>query len=60
LPNLAAEIVRRGHQIWNHTDTHPNLLWLLPGRMFEELARGAQSILQAAGQRPGLMLIMTS
>jgi len=54
-PDLAAEIVRRGHQIWNHTDTHPNLLWLSPGRIFEELARCAESILQATGQRPALM-----
>src|SRR5262249_39255986 len=54
-PDLAAEIARRGHQLGNHTETHPNPLWLSPSRIFEEFARCALSILQATGRRPTLM-----
>src|SRR5262249_23719318 len=54
-PDLAAEIARRGHLLGNHTDTHPNLLWLSTSQIFDEFARCALSILRATGQRPTLM-----
>ena len=54
-PDLAAEIARRGHRLGNHTDTHPNLLWLSPAQIVDEFARCALSILQATGGRPALM-----
>jgi peptidoglycan/xylan/chitin deacetylase (PgdA/CDA1 family) len=54
-PELAAEIARRGHSLGNHTDTHPNLLWLSRAQVVDELGRCAASILQATGQRTALM-----
>lgn len=48
-PGLAAEIVKRGHTIGNHTDTHPALTLCSPERTREELARCAASIGEAAG-----------
>jgi peptidoglycan-N-acetylglucosamine deacetylase len=54
-PTLAAEIAARGHAIGNHTDTHPNLLWLSRARILEELERCAASILRATGQRTSIM-----
>ena len=54
-PDLAAQIARRGHLLGNHTDTHPNLMWLSPARIIDEFARCSLSILRATGQRPTLM-----
>jgi peptidoglycan-N-acetylglucosamine deacetylase len=48
---LAREIAARGHALGNHTDTHPNLLWLSPRRIREELDRCQDSIGEAAGRR---------
>ncbi len=48
-PELVREIAARGHAIGNHTDTHPNLLFLPPARIAEELARGRESIAAALG-----------
>src|SRR5262249_28885735 len=52
---LAAEIVARGHTIGNHTDTHPNLLWLSRRQVLDELERCDASIAAATGQRPRFM-----
>jgi len=54
-PDLAGQIARRGHLLGNHTDTHPNLMWLSPARIIDEFARCSLSILRATGQRPTLM-----
>jgi peptidoglycan/xylan/chitin deacetylase (PgdA/CDA1 family) len=54
-PALAAEIVRRGHAIGNHTDTHPNLVWLSREEVVDELSRCSAAILAATGQRPTIM-----
>jgi peptidoglycan/xylan/chitin deacetylase (PgdA/CDA1 family) len=54
-PALAAEIAGRGHAIGNHTDSHPNLLWLSGARIRDELDRCQESIFQATGSRPGWM-----
>jgi peptidoglycan/xylan/chitin deacetylase (PgdA/CDA1 family) len=54
-PALAAEIVRRGHAIGNHTDTHPNLVWLSRAEVVDELSRCAAAIFAATGQRPTIM-----
>lgn len=54
-PELAAEIALRGHVLGNHTDTHPNLLWLSRRQILDELARCADSILKATGERPTIM-----
>ncbi len=55
-PELIREIVRRGHGVGNHTDTHPQAtFWCLgPGRMQREIA-GCQTALQAiTGTAPRL------
>jgi peptidoglycan-N-acetylglucosamine deacetylase len=54
-PELAAEIALRGHVLGNHTDTHPNLLWLSRRQILDELERCAASILAATGQRTTIM-----
>jgi len=54
-PELAAEIALRGHSIGNHTDTHPNLLWLSRAQVLDELERCAGSILDATGRQAGIM-----
>jgi len=54
-PDLAAEIAARGHALGNHTDTHPNLLWLSQARILHELARCAASIFEATGQQTTIM-----
>jgi peptidoglycan/xylan/chitin deacetylase (PgdA/CDA1 family) len=54
-PALTAEIVARGHEIGNHTDTHPNLLWQSRRRILDELERCSASIADATGRRPRIM-----
>jgi len=46
-PELAKEVAARGHLIGNHTQTHPNLLWLSPRAIRSELQQ-CQSALQDA------------
>jgi peptidoglycan-N-acetylglucosamine deacetylase len=43
-PELAREIVLRGHVIGNHTDTHPALLLLSGRKISEQLARCDEAI----------------
>jgi peptidoglycan/xylan/chitin deacetylase (PgdA/CDA1 family) len=47
LPALAAEIVARGHDIGNHTETHPALTFRSPRRIAEELERCGDAIARA-------------
>jgi len=51
-PELAKEIASRGHAIGNHTDTHPNLIWLSRRRIKEELQRCQAEIADATGRQP--------
>lgn len=46
-PELVQEIAARGHAIGNHTDTHPDLIWLSSARIREELRRCEESIGEA-------------
>ena len=46
---LTKEISARGHLIGNHTDTHPNLIWLSARRIAQELDRCQQAIVEATG-----------
>jgi peptidoglycan/xylan/chitin deacetylase (PgdA/CDA1 family) len=50
-PALVQEIAAGGHTIGNHTDTHPNLFWLTPSHIREELSRCQDAIEKACGQR---------
>jgi peptidoglycan-N-acetylglucosamine deacetylase len=49
-PALAKEIADRGHTVGNHTDTHPNLIFLPPRRIAEELDRCEEAITSAIGR----------
>ena len=51
-PDLAREIVRRGHSIANHTWDHPALNKLSAGRIDSEISRTDTVIQQATGLRP--------
>jgi len=54
-PEIAAEIVRRGHRIENHTHTHPNLFACYPAAALRrEIERAQEAIERAAGRRPRL------
>lgn len=52
---LAREISARGHLLGNHTDTHPNLIWLSPRRIAQELERCQQAVGEATGSAPRWM-----
>jgi len=55
-PSLVRAVAADGHEIANHTQTHPlNLYRMNPGQVRTEVAAAADSISQAAGgQRPQL------
>lgn len=46
-PALAREIAARGHEIGNHTETHPSLIFLSPQKLREELGRCREAIASA-------------
>ncbi len=48
-PDLIREIEARGHILGNHTDTHPNLMWLSRAGVREELHRCESSVMGALG-----------
>ena len=54
LPNIAREVAARGHEIGNHSDTHPRLYFQSPRFIYRELAVAQESIEQATGLRPRL------
>lgn len=49
-PKLAREITARGHQIGNHTETHPNLALLSPQTIASELNLCHEAISTAVGR----------
>jgi peptidoglycan-N-acetylglucosamine deacetylase len=49
-PGLAAEVVKRGHTIGNHTDSHPRLNLCSPARTRSELELCATAIADATGK----------
>jgi peptidoglycan/xylan/chitin deacetylase (PgdA/CDA1 family) len=52
-PDLAQEIVRRGHSVENHSQRHRHSFSLLgPSRMAAEIARAQESIARATGETP--------
>lgn len=48
-PELAREVARRGHLVGNHTQTHPNLFWLTPRGVRNELQQCQTSLQDAVG-----------
>jgi peptidoglycan/xylan/chitin deacetylase (PgdA/CDA1 family) len=54
-PELAAEIVRRGHGIGNHTWSHPHgFAWYLPAAQRREVLRAQEAIARATSRAPTL------
>jgi len=53
LPSVAREVASAGHEIGNHTDSHPLLALKSPAFIQRELAVAQESIEQATGIRPG-------
>jgi peptidoglycan/xylan/chitin deacetylase (PgdA/CDA1 family) len=54
LPEIARQVASRGHEIGNHTDTHPKLYFQSPRFIHAELARAQETIEQSTGIRPRL------
>lgn len=52
LPSVAREVAAAGHQIGNHTDSHPLLALKSPVFIHDELARAQDVIEHATGTRP--------
>jgi peptidoglycan/xylan/chitin deacetylase (PgdA/CDA1 family) len=53
-PAVVRAIGARGHQIGNHTDTHPSLVWRSPRTIAREILRCQDAIADAAGIMPTL------
>ncbi|MBX3171990.1 MAG: polysaccharide deacetylase family protein [Candidatus Eremiobacteraeota bacterium] len=51
-PEVVRRIVADGHQLGNHTYSHPNLMICTPGRTRRELERVQQQIQELTGQKP--------
>src|SRR5262249_26572753 len=54
LPRVTREVWAAGHELGNHTDTHPRLCFKSRGFIYRELARAQETIEQVAGVRPVL------
>jgi peptidoglycan/xylan/chitin deacetylase (PgdA/CDA1 family) len=54
-PDIAREVVRAGHEIGNHSDTHPSFVSCSKAEVYEELSVAQSSIQAAAGRTPSLM-----
>ena len=54
LPQVSREVAARGHEIGNHTDTHPKLYFQSAHFIHGELARAQETIEQTTGLRPRL------
>jgi peptidoglycan/xylan/chitin deacetylase (PgdA/CDA1 family) len=54
LPQVAREVCAAGHELGNHTDTHPRLCFKSPGFIYRELARAQEAIEQATSVRPAV------
>jgi peptidoglycan-N-acetylglucosamine deacetylase len=52
LPGVAREVAAAGHELGNHTDSHPLLALQSSGFIYRELARAQEAIEQATGVRP--------
>lgn len=54
LPQVAQEVCAAGHELGNHTDTHPRLCFKSPGFIDSELTRAQETIEQVTNTRPTL------
>jgi peptidoglycan/xylan/chitin deacetylase (PgdA/CDA1 family) len=53
-PGIARQVAAQGHEIGNHTDSHPYLNFHAPEFIYRELALAQESIHQATGATPRL------
>ncbi|WP_251032759.1 polysaccharide deacetylase family protein [Bacillus sp. ISL-7] len=51
-PEMVKKVVEQGHEIGNHTYTHPKLSELSPAECLEEIERTEKLIQDLAGQKP--------
>jgi peptidoglycan/xylan/chitin deacetylase (PgdA/CDA1 family) len=54
LPQAAREVVSLGHELGNHTDTHPRLCFKSAIFIYNQLLRGQETIVAATGVLPKL------
>ncbi|HEY2107414.1 MAG TPA: polysaccharide deacetylase family protein [Candidatus Binataceae bacterium] len=54
-PDIAREVARAGHQIGNHSHSHPNCALKSPGFIRDEFRRAQNAIQTATGVTPRLM-----
>jgi peptidoglycan/xylan/chitin deacetylase (PgdA/CDA1 family) len=54
LPQVSREVASAGHEIGNHSDTHPKLYFRSPDFIYDQLARAQETIEQTTGVRPRL------
>jgi len=54
LPGIAREVAAAGHEIGNHSDTHPRFDFKSPEFIYDELARAQRTIEDATGEPPRL------
>ncbi len=57
LPGVAREVARAGHEIGNHSDSHPRFYFRSADFMEEEMARAQSAIQEAAGLTPVLFRV---
>src|ERR1700683_2468316 len=50
-PKITAEIAARGHAIGHHTQAHPNLIFLAPHQIVDELKRCRDAVAEATGRQ---------
>src|ERR1041385_1592773 len=51
-PDVAREVAERGHELGNHTDSHPFLVFKSPRFIYGEMARAQETISETTGARP--------
>jgi peptidoglycan/xylan/chitin deacetylase (PgdA/CDA1 family) len=54
-PDITRAVLAAGHEIGNHSHTHPNFAWKSPAFIQNEFARAQQAIEDTTGQRPTLL-----
>jgi len=54
LPEIACEVVQRGHEIGNHSHTHPRFYFRNPAFIFHELSRAQDAIQRVTSASPAL------
>jgi peptidoglycan/xylan/chitin deacetylase (PgdA/CDA1 family) len=51
-PDVAREVAARGHELGNHTDSHPRLHFKSPQFIYREMTRAQETIQEITGAQP--------